>query len=176
MLTEFKVALNAYLSKLSPDVPVRSLAKLIEFNETNADVVMPYFQQEQLVDAEMTKGLNDPIYINALANCRRLTREEGIDRAVDQHSLTALVAPTSPAPWAIDWINGDNRLGGSSILAAVAGYASITVPMGYVSGLPVGISFIGKAWSEAKLLGIAFSFEQMSQVRMKPGKPGRLLP
>ena len=176
MLTEFKVGLNAYLSKLSPDVPVRSLAKLIEFNETNADVVMPYFQQEQLVDAEMTKGLNDPIYINALANCRRLTREEGIDRAVDQHSLTALVAPTSPAPWAIDWINGDNRLGGSSILAAVAGYASITVPMGYVSGLPVGISFIGKAWSEAKLLGIAFSFEQMSLVRMKPGKPGRLLP
>ncbi|MDA1310289.1 MAG: amidase [Proteobacteria bacterium] len=177
MMTEFKVGLNAYLAGLGPETPVRTLADVIAFNEAHAGRTMPYFGQEILLMAEETGGLEDQVYQTALAVSRRLTRENGIDKALRDHQLDALVAPTASAPWAIDLINGDNRGGGgSSSLAAVSGYASITVPMGYVSGLPVGLSFIGGAWSDGPLISLAHAFEQTRQARVPPGPAQRFLP
>jgi amidase len=177
MMTEFKVGLNAYLAGLGPETPVRTLADVIAFNEAHAGRTMPYFGQEILLMAEETGGLEDRVYQTALAVSRRLTRENGIDKALWDHQLDALVAPTASAPWAIDLVNGDNRgSGGSSSLAAVSGYASITVPMGYVSGLPVGLSFIGGAWSDGPLIGLAHAFERTRQVRVPPGPAQRFLP
>jgi amidase len=142
---------------------------VIAFNEAHADRTMPYFGQEILLQAEETDGLEDGVYQTALAVSRRLTRDDGIDKAMHGQALDALVAPTSAAPWAIDLVNGDNRIGGgSSGLAAVSGYASITVPMGYVSGLPVGLSFIGGAWSDGPLIAMAHAFEQTLQARVPP--------
>ena len=177
MLTEFKVGLNAYLVGLGPDAPVRSLAEVIAFNEAHADRVMPYFGQEILLQAEETGGLEDRVYKTSLAVSRRLTRDNGIDKLLSEHKLDALVAPTASAPWAIDLVNGDNRGGGgSSGPAAVSGHASITVPMGYVSGLPVGLSFIGGAWSDGPLIGLAHAFEQITRVRVAPGPARTFLP
>jgi amidase len=176
MLTEYKVGLNGYFESLGPDSPIRSLTDLIAFNEAHAEATMPYFGQERLLEAEATAGLDDPKYLDALAACRRLTREEGIDAVMSEHNLRALVAPTSGAPWAIDWVNGDHGLGGSSTPAAVAGYASITVPMGNVSGLPLGISFFAGAWSEGTLIGLTHAFEQITQARVVPGPAGTFLP
>ena len=172
MRTEFKQGLNAWLSALGPESPVRSLAELIAFNVEHADRVMPWFGQEQLIAAEETDGTDSETYRRALAACRRLTREEGIDRAISEFRLDALVAPTSPVPWAIDLVNGDNRLGGSSGLAAVSGYPSVTVPAGYVAGLPVGLSFIGGAWRDGPLIGYAHAFEQAAKARVPPGPAG----
>ncbi len=172
MRTEFKTGLNAWLAALGPECPIRSLAGLIRFNIDHADRVMPWFGQEQLIAAEETDGMDSKAYLAALARCRRLTREEGIDRALGAFRLDALVAPTSPAPWAIDLVNGDNRLGGSSGLAAVSGYPSVTAPAGYVAGLPVGLSFIGGAWRDGLLIGYAHAFEQAAQARMPPGPAG----
>lgn len=170
MLTEFKVGLNAYLATLGPETPVRSLADVIAFNENHADKVMPFFGQELLLQAEETGGLEDRVYRTALAVSRKLTRENGIDRLLTAHNLDALVAPTASAPWAIDLVNGDNRgTGGSSSLAAISGYPSITVPTGHVAGLPVGVSFIGGAWSDGPLIGLAYAFEQTMQARVPPG-------
>ena len=112
MRTEFKVSLNAYLAGSTNQNGIHSLSDLINFNEQNAQNVMPYFQQEQLIAAEATNGLDDPDYVAALKECRRLTREEGIDKALLDHSCCALVAPTTSTPWAIDFLNGDNRIGG----------------------------------------------------------------
>ena len=137
---------------------------------------MPYFGQELLLKAEATGGLQDKSYLDALATCRRLTREEGIDRVMREHGLQALIAPTACAAWAIDWLNGDNNPGGSACLAAVAGYASITVPMGNVSGLPVGISFFAGPWSEGTLIGMAHAFENIVQARVIPGAARNFLP
>jgi len=177
MMTEFKVGLNAYLAGLGPETPVRTLADVIAFNEAHAGRTMPHFGQEILLMAEETGGLEDRVYQTALAVSRRLTRENGIDKALWDHQLDALVAPTASAPWAIDLVNGDNRgSGGSSSLAAVSGYASVTVPMGYVSGLPVGLSFIGGAWSDGPLIGLAHAFERTRQVRVPPGPAQRFLP
>jgi len=175
MRTEFKVSLNAYLAGSTNQNGIHSLSDLINFNEQNAQNVMPYFQQEQLIAAEATNGLDDPDYISALKECRRLTREEGIDKALLDHSCCALVAPTTSTPWAIDFLNGDNRIGGSSCLAAVSGYPSVTVPMGYVSGLPTGLSFIGRAWEDYLIIDLAYAFEQISMVRCPAGNPERFL-
>lgn len=172
MRTEFKQGLNAWLSALGPESPVRSLAELIAFNVEHADRVMPWFGQEQLIAAEETDGTDSETYRRALAACRRLTREEGIDRALADCRLDALAAPTSPVPWAIDLVNGDNRLGGSSGLAAVSGYPSVTVPAGYVAGLPVGLSFISGAWRDGPLIGYAHAFEQAAKARVPPGPAG----
>ena len=176
MMTEFKVGLNAYLAGLGPETSIRTLADVIAFNEGHAGRTMPYFGQEILLMAEETGGLEDRVYQTALAVSRRLTRENGIDKALRDHQLDALAAPTASAPWAIDLVNGDNRGGGgSSILAAVSGYASITVPMGYVSGLPVGLSFIGGPWSDGPLIALGYAFEQTRQVRVPPGPAQRFL-
>jgi amidase len=174
--TEFKVGLNSYLASLGPDAPISSLTDLIAFNESHADRVMPHFGQETLIKAEATSGLRDKSYLDAVATCHRLTREDGIDRIMREHDLQALVAPTTCAAWAIDWVNGDNSLGGSACPAAVAGYASVTVPMGGVSGLPVGISFFAGPWSEGRLIGLAHAFEEIVQARIIPGPAGNFLP
>ncbi len=176
LLTEFKVGLNAYLASLGSDAPVSSLADLIAFNEAHAERTMPYFGQELLLKAEATGGLGDKSYLDALASCQRLTREDGIDRVMRDHGLKALIAPTACAAWAIDWLNGDNNPGGSACLAAVAGYASVTVPMGNVSGLPVGISFFAGPWSEGRLIGLAHAFENIVQARITPGPARNFLP
>ena len=166
---EFKADLDAYLAELGPDAPVRSLADIIEFNERNADREMPFFGQERMHDAQARGPLTDPEYLEARRTIQRNNREDGIDRVMDQHRLDAIVAPTMELAWVTDHIRGDRLEGGSSAgPAAIAGYPDISVPMGFVRGLPVGISFFGRAWSEPTLLRVAYAFEQATGHRRPP--------
>lgn len=165
---ELKADLNAYLARLGPAAPIRTLADAIAFNEQHRDRELPYFGQEIFLTAEAMGPLTDPEYLAALATCRRLSRSEGIDAVMDEHRLDALIAPTEGPAWVTDLITGDRFLGGSSSAAAVAGYPSVTVPAGYVFGLPVGISFFGRAWSEPTLLKLAYAFEQATNHRQPP--------
>jgi amidase len=168
MLYEFKAGLNAYLAGLDSNAPIRSLKDLIEFNEHNRDREMPFFGQETLWKAEEKGPLTDKPYLEALEKCRRLSRDEGIDAIMNQHDLDALVAPTTGPAHLTDLVHGDRGIGGSSSAAAVAGYPSITVPAGFVSGLPFGLSFFGRSYSEPKLLKLAFAFEQSTKLRRPP--------
>jgi amidase len=168
LLHEFKAGLDAYLASLGPGAAVRSLADLIAFNEREAAREMLYFGQDLFIRAEATTGLDAPEYRKALAACRRLARDEGIDRVVARHRLDAIVAPTGGPAWTIDLLNGDHFTGGSSTPAAVAGYPAITVPAGFVHGLPVGITFFGRAWSEGTLIRLAFAFEEATHHRRPP--------
>ena len=168
LLYEFKADLNAYLASLGPSAPVSSLAELIEFNELNRELEMPWFDQEIFYASQAKGSLNSREYRDALATMQRLAREEGIDRVMDQHSLDAIVAPTGGPAWVTDLVNGDHFGGGSSSPAAIAGYPNITVPAGYVAGLPVGMSFFGRAWSEPVLLRLAYAFEQATSQRTEP--------
>ncbi len=165
--SEFKADLNTYL-KTRTGLQVQSLANLIEFNKKNADTEMKWFGQEIFEIAEKTTGLEDPVYLEALKKSKRLTREEGIDKLMDEHQLDALIAPTNGPAWTIDWVNGDHFGGGSSEAAAISGYPNITVPAGYVHGLPVGISFFGRAWSEPTLIRLAYAYEQATKHRKAP--------
>jgi amidase len=166
---EFKAGLNRYLSDLGPGAPVKSLAEVIAFNEANADREMPYFGQERLIASEARGPLSEPAYLDAVRTIQRMAREEGIDAVMDQHRLDAIVAPTQGPAWLTDHIRGDRFDGGDSAgPAAMAGYPDISVPMGFVSGLPVGISFFGRAWSEPVLLRIAYAFEQATNHRRPP--------
>jgi amidase len=169
LLYEFHTDLDAYLG--SHDAAARSLADVIAFNEAHADRVMPRFGQELMKKAQEKGPLVEEKYLQALAADRRLAREEGIDAALAQHRLDAIVEPSGGPAWLTDYINGDHYTGGSSSPAAVAGYPSITVPAGYVRGLPVGISFVGAAWTEPKLIRYAYAFEQATQVRRAPEFP-----
>ena len=166
---EFKANLNAYLAALGPDAPVKSLAEVIAFNEANTEREMPFFGQERLVASEARGPLTDPEYLHAVRTVQQRTRQDGIDAVMNRHGLDALVAPTRGEAWLTDHILGDRLEGGSSAgPAAIAGYPDITVPMGFVSGLPVGVSFFGRAWSEPVLLRIAYGYEQATRHRTPP--------
>lgn len=166
---EFKHDLNQYLASLGPDAPVNTLADVIAFNERNADVEMPYFGQERLYDAQARGPLTDPEYLEAKRRIQRNTREDGIDRLVLEHQLDAIIAPTRDIAWLTDHIQGDRLQGGSSAgPAAIAGYPDISVPMGFVGGLPVGISLFGRAWTEPTLLRVAYAYEQATNHRRAP--------
>ena len=169
LLYELKADMAAYLATLGPSAPVRTLADIIAFNEANADREMPYFGQEIFIEAEEKGPLTDPEYIEAVALARRLSREEGIDAVMDEYRLDAIIGPTGGPAWRTDLVNGDNFSLSSSSPAAISGYPNITVPAGFVFGLPVGISFFGRAWSEPVLLRIAYAFEQATQHRRAPG-------
>ncbi|GAB4458892.1 MAG: amidase [Anaerolineales bacterium] len=168
---EFKADLNRYLRSLPAEARVHSLEDVIRFNEENADRVMPYFGQERMIAAQAKGSLREKKYRDALARNLRLSRREGIDRVMRQHKLDALVTPSGGPAWVVDLVNGDPHTDDieSTSPAAVAGYPHITVPAGYVFGLPVGISFIGKAWQEADLIRYAYAFEQATQYRRTPG-------
>ena len=168
LLYEFKAGLNTYLPSLQDGVAVRSLQELIRFNETNRDSEMPYFGQEILQMAQERGDLSSPEYRRALRKVRRLSRDDGIDATLGKHRLDAIIAPSGGPAWLTDWINGDPSSGGSSSPAARAGYPNVTVPMGFVHSLPVGISFFSKAYSEPLLIKLAYAFEQAANHRGKP--------
>jgi amidase len=168
LLYEFKADLNSYLASLGPRAPVKSLKEIIDFNEQYRDREMPYFGQDLFIKAQAKGPLTEKAYRDALAKDQRLSRKEGIDFVMDKNKLDAMIAPTGGPAWPTDWINGDHFTGGYSTASAVAGYPHITVPAGYVFGLPVGISFFGRAWSESTLIKFAYAFEQATKVRRAP--------
>ncbi len=165
LLYEFKADLNKYLA--ASGAPVQSLAEIIEYNEANAERVMPVFGQEIFLAAEKKGPLSDAAYLDALAESKRIARD-GIDGAIEEHQLDAIIAITNGPAWMIDHANGDSFHIGSSSLAAISGYPSITVPAGFASGLPIGVSFVGKPWNEKQLIEIAYAFEQATGVRRAP--------
>jgi amidase len=168
LLYELKADLNAYLARLGPNAPVKTLKDVIEFNDRNHQKEMPYFGQDLLIKAEAKGPLTDKEYLDALAKNHQLAGKEGIDALMDKHQLDAIVGPTGGPAWLTDLVTGDHFTGGSSNAAAVAGYPNINVTAGYVSGLPVGISFFGRAWSEPTLIKLAYSFEQATKARRSP--------
>jgi amidase len=165
LLYEFKADLNEYLR--GSGAGIGSLSEIIAFNDAHADTVMPIFGQDIFVEAESKGPLTDEEYLAALADSKRIVRD-GIDSALREHRLDALVAPSYGPAWMIDHINGDNFSVGSSSFAAISGYAAITVPAGFISGMPIGLSFIGGAYSDKQLIEIAYAFEQASRVRIPP--------
>jgi amidase len=168
LLYEFKADLNSYLAALGPGAPVKSLKEIIDFNEQYRDREMPYFGQDLFIKAQAKGPLTEKAYRDALAKNHRMSRKEGIDSVMDKNKLDALIAPTGGPGWTTDWINGDHFTGGYSTASAVAGYPHITVPAGYVFGMPVGISFFGRAWSEPTLIKFAYAFEQATKARRVP--------
>jgi amidase len=167
-LTELKADLNAYLAALGPAAPVHSLKEIIEFNEKHRQQEMPYFGQDLFEKAETKGPLTNKDYLAALEKNRELSRTKGIDEAMEKHQLDALLGPSGGPAWTTDLLNGDRSRGGSSGLPAIAGYPHITVPAGFVYGLPVGISFFGRAWSEPVLIKLAYAFEQATHHRKPP--------
>ncbi|HEV8488139.1 MAG TPA: amidase [Blastocatellia bacterium] len=168
LLFELKADLNAYLKGLGPNAPVHSLKEVIDFNERNREKEMPYFGQELFIKAEAKGPLTSKAYLTALAKNHRMSRTQGIDAVMNKHRLDAIIGPTGGPAWPTDWINGDHFGGGCSTPPAVAGYPNINVPAGYVFGLPVGISFFGRAWSEPTLIKLAYAFEQTTKHRKPP--------
>jgi amidase len=185
LLYEFKDGLNRYLAARRAETGAeggsagggargrdslpRDLADLIRFNEENRAREMPYFGQDIFERAQEKGSLREDEYREALERILRLSREEGIDRAFEEHRLDAMVAVTSAPPWPIDLVNGDRGHGSSYSAWAIAGYPGITLPAGYAFGLPVGVSFYGRPWEEPKLLAYAHAFEAATRVRRAPG-------
>jgi amidase len=172
LLYELKADLNAYLARLGPDAPVHTLEDVIEFNNRHPEKEMPYFGQDTFLKAQAKGTLKEKDYLEALEKCRQFAAKDGIDAVSERLKLDAFVAPTAGPAWISDLVNGDNPAGGSATAAAVAGYPHITLPVGFIFGLPVGISFFGRAWSEPVLIKIAYGFEQATKTR----KPPRFLP
>ena len=172
LLYEFKADLNKYLADLAPGDHPRTLKELIDFNEKNRDREMPYFGQELFIRAEAKGPLTEAAYLKALRTSKLLSQAQGLDAVMQKQNLDALIAPTGGPAWTTDLVNGDHFTGGSSTPAAVAGYPNVQVPAGYVYGLPVGISFFGRAFTEAKLIRLAYAYEQATRHRQPP----RLLP
>jgi amidase len=168
LLYELKADLNAYLARLGPNAPVHTLKEVIEFNEKNREKEMPYFAQDMFLKAEAKGPLTNKEYVDALAENLHLARQQGIDATMERYKLDALIAPTGGPAWITDLVDGDNAGGQSATAAAVACYPSVSVPAGFVFGLPVGISFFGRAWSEPILIKLAYSFEQATKVRKPP--------
>ena len=171
LLHEFAPGLQAWLAAYAPHAPVKSMADVIAFNERESAREMPYFGQEHLIAGAAKRGRDAREYHEALANNLRYARAEGIDKILGAHRLDALVAPTGGVAWLTDYINGDHYGMSFSSPAAVAGYPHITVPAGHTRGLPVGLSFVGTAWSEATLIGMAYAYEQASRRRRAPTFP-----
>ncbi len=167
LLYEFKADLNAYLATLA-GTSLHSLTDIIAFNEAHTDDEMPYFGQELFIKAQETTSLDDSKYLTALAENHRLARQEGIDAVLDKYQLDALVMPSGGPSWCIDLITGDHTIGGSEQAAALAGYPLVSVPAGFTFGLPVGITFLGRAYSEPTLIKLAYAFEQATKVRKAP--------
>ncbi|MGZ8349636.1 MAG: amidase family protein, partial [Allosphingosinicella sp.] len=168
LLRELKADMNAYLATLPPAVQTRTLAGLIAFNRAHADRELALFGQDLFERAEAMPGLDEE-YRRARETSLRLAGAEGIDRLLREHNLVALVGPTMPPAWPIDAVNGDQIAGGGGGgLAAVAGYPHLTVPMGNVRGLPVGLSFIGPKWSDGLILSLGYAYEQASRRRVEP--------
>ena len=165
---ELKADLNAYLARLGPNAPVRTLKDIIDFNERNRQKELPYFGQDLFVKAEAKGPLTEKAYLEAIEKNHQLARTGGIDATMDKFHLDAIVAPTGGPAWITDLVTGDHFAGGSSNAAAVAGYPNINVTAGLISGLPVGISFFGRAWSEPTLIRLAFAFEQATKARQAP--------
>jgi amidase len=168
LLYEFKADLNKYLASLGPNAPVKSLKEIIDFNEKNRDRELPYFGQDIMIKAQAKGPLTEKKYRDALAKNRLMSRTQGIDAVMIKNKLDAIIAPTGGPPWPTDLANGDHFTGGYSTVSAVAGYPHITVPAGYVFGMPVGISFFGRAWSEPTLIKFAYAFEQATKARRPP--------
>jgi amidase len=168
LLYEFKADLNKYLASLGPSAPVKSLKEIIDFNEKNRPRELPYFGQDIMIKAEAKGPLTEKKYLNALAKNHLMSRTQGIDSVMTKNKLDAIIAPTGGPPWPTDLANGDHFTGGYSTASAVAGYPHITVPAGYLFGMPVGISFFGRAWSEPTLIKFAYAFEQATKARRAP--------
>ncbi|MFW9968077.1 MAG: amidase, partial [Candidatus Thorarchaeota archaeon] len=168
LLYEFKSNLDAYLAGLGPDAPVKSLEDVIKFNEKNRQKTMPFFGQDIMLKAQEKGSLESKEYVEALEKCKKLAKTEGLDPVLKDKKLDAVLAPSGGPAWLTDHVTGDHFSGGSSSLAAVSGYSSITVPAGYIHGLPVGISFISGPYQEPRIIEIAYAFEQASKIRRPP--------
>ncbi|MCK5076219.1 MAG: amidase [Calditrichia bacterium] len=168
LLYEFKADLNKYLASLDKNVAVHSLKELIKFNEANKDLEMPYFGQDILHLAQEKGDLSSREYIDALKKVKELSRDKGIDATLKKHNIDAIIAPTGGPAWFTDWVNGDHFLGSSSSPAARSGYPNITIPAGFIHGLPVGISFFSTAYSEPLLIKLTYAFEQATKHRRPP--------
>jgi len=176
LLSEFRPDLEAYLAGYAPHASVKTMADVIAFNDRHAAQELRHFGQEHLIAAAARPGLDARAYRDALANNHRYSRDEGIDQILREEKLDALVAPTGGTGWLTDYINGDHDGPSFSSPAAVAGYPHVTVPAGFVHGLPVGLSFVGGAWSEAALIAMAYAYEQASQRRRAPTYPASVNP
>lgn len=174
LLYEFKADLNAYLATLGPEAQAHTLEELIAFNRAHAERELPYFGQELFELAKQKGPLTEQEYLDARAECLRLARDEGIDAMMRQHNLDALCMPTAEPAWKIDLIDGDHSMGGASQPAAIAGYPAISVPAGYTFGLPIGVTFMGQAYSEPKLISFAYAFEQATKARRAPTYPEQI--
>jgi amidase len=172
MLYELKAGLAAYLATRGDTAEVKSLADVIAFNEKNADKELAVFGQELFLRAQKLGDLGEKRYLDAVERCRKGSREDGIDAVLQKHKLDAILGPTDGPAWKTDWVNGDNYGGGSSSYPAMAGYPHVTVPAGFVRGLPVGVSFFSTAWTEGKLIQYAYAFEQARKARRAPGFEG----
>jgi amidase len=170
MLYEFKAGLDAYFASLGSKGAVKSIEELIAFNERHRERELLYFGQEILIEAQAKGPLTDKGYVEARERCTKWSQSLGV--LFGEQQLDAIVAPSNGPAHTLDLINGDRGLGGTSTYAAVAGFPNITVPCGNVLGLPVAMSFFGRAWSEPKLIGLAYAFEQATKVR----KPPRFMP